>query len=54
MILSVFEHYLSIHCLFFEKGFKREKLEKSKEVTLWLKVFGEGSLELRNIYKHFE
>jgi len=27
-------------------GFKREKLGNSKEVTLGLRVFGEGSLEI--------
>jgi len=51
-VSTVFGHCLSIHCSFFEESFKRKKLEKSKEAPLWLRVFGEGSLGLKNNYKH--
>jgi len=42
---SGFEHYIRLHSSYFEESFKIEKLGKSKEITLRLRVFGEGSLE---------
>jgi len=36
----------------FSLGITREKLGKSKEITLGLRVFREGSLGLGNICKH--
>jgi len=38
-ILIVTGHYLSVSVHFLRESFKREKLGKSKEVTLWLRVF---------------
>jgi len=51
-ILTVFCHYLSTHGSFFEESFKREKLGKSEDVTLGLRVLLRGSLRLKNICKH--
>jgi len=38
--LTAAEYYLSVSVHFLRVGFKREKLGKSKEITLGLRVFG--------------
>jgi len=45
MLLRISEHYLRLHSSCIWERFKREKLRKSKGVTLGFKVFDYGSLE---------
>jgi len=53
-ILPRSEHYIRLHSSIFRKGFKRENLEKPKDVTLGLSVFGERFLCWETLHKHHE